>query len=1204
MNSEIKFLQNNVATKSDYMISCLETGIDLGIDFILFQEPYIRDGTTISHPSFNIILPNSSASSSSLRPRVAIFHRKLSRFQFCQRDDLSTSDLLVIDILGSQVPDLQLINIYNEKSLETEDNSYTIERALVNITPTRNTILAGDFNAHHSWWNSTISSPIRADTLIQWLQRFNFELLNHPDQSTFSRKGMTSLSVIDLVFISPRLGQKHIEWEINHEIASGSDHEILLYSIVESNNLVQNPIYDMPYNLEKADWKVFSQKLLELDQSPKFKWGYIESDADLDYRLGLEQEALNLQNIIKMAADSAIPTKRPVSRSKAWWSDKLTKLRKLFGKARKLWKRSPDNQHYHSAFLNTRNSYFQEIKLAKTSSWNSFLENAQGKEIFKAFSYTKNKLVPRLPMLSYSDQTSQEKTAISFQEKCHAFMTTLFPIPPSSDPIDWTTIPNKAKWDDFWPDIRDKEVREAIFTSSIKKAPGPDKLSFLIIQKAYLNLEPRFNRLYRLLIKHGYHPRCWKIAKGVILRKSANPQRDFSKPKAYRVISLLNCLGKVSEKILAKRLANLAELPDSDLLYYDQMGGRQKKSTIDSILSLVHDIQVARHQGKQTTAIFLDVKGAFDHVSKNQLLKICLDLGLPKNLIRWISSFLSDRQIQLAFDSETSPTTSIDIGIPQGSPISPILFLIYIRYLFDFGKEIGGTRYKLQSARYLSYLDDISISISSKSLDQNCRLLEFICHYLINKGLANHIQFDSEKTELIHFFPKKSINLDSSTFMVSIGDKKFRAKESLKWLGVYIDSRLTFKEHVTRKTIDASRVFHQIERLSNTERGLSFQAMRQLYIACVSSIADYGVPIWWNGQKGFLDKFQKLQNQALRKILGTFKTSPIRAMEVEASIAPPIVRINKICRSYVLRSIDFRNHHAIKKRLPTTFFLNQGEYDIDVSRFLDWTTPINHTNTPPIQLDRANRGDPDYRSQNIKKHPTQLVRLLSMIAFRQWPTHNTRPPIVLDPDPDLDELIDISISDLSKEQQAIIHNNQINQWIAASSRSIIDDKIISYSDGSQSDRGYNGAGLFLTNSSFSNQESMAWNLGQEYENYDAELFAIYKALDIGLQRAMVSTIDLWIFSDSQAALKGLRSGQNRANQHLYHKIYKTAEAIQSKGIITHIHWVPGHLGIYGNEKADQAAKYGAEWQEPSPSSQELGLSISFVSRKIREQILA
>jgi hypothetical protein len=81
--------------------------------------------------------------------------------------------------------------------------------------------------------------------------------------------------------------------------------------------------------------------------------------------------------------------------------------------------------------------------------------------------------------------------------------------------------------------------------------------------------------------------------------------------------------------------------------------------------------------------------------------------------------------------------------------------------------------------------------------------------------------------------------------------------------------------------------------------------------------------------------------------------------------------------------------------------------------------------------------------------------------------------------------IDISISDLSKEQQAKIHNGQINQWIAASSNgSIIDDKIISYSDGSQSDRGYNGAGHFLTNSSFSNQESMAWNLGRECEVYE------------------------------------------------------------------------------------------------------------------------
>ena len=202
MSSEIRFLQNNVGRTPDYMVTCLESGLELGTDFILFQEPYIREGSTISHPSYDAILPSSSSSSSSIRPRVAIFHRKLSRFGFCQRDDLSSPDLLVIDILGSQISNLQLINIYNEKSLEPGINTWTIERALGDLVPSKNSILAGDFNAHHSWWNSTISSPIRAEALTQWLQKYDFDLISQPDQSTFYRENLTSLSVIDLVFVS------------------------------------------------------------------------------------------------------------------------------------------------------------------------------------------------------------------------------------------------------------------------------------------------------------------------------------------------------------------------------------------------------------------------------------------------------------------------------------------------------------------------------------------------------------------------------------------------------------------------------------------------------------------------------------------------------------------------------------------------------------------------------------------------------------------------------------------------------------------------------------------------------------------------------------------------------------------------------------------------------------------------------------------
>src|SRR5215469_10723410 len=170
MSSEIRYLQNNVGRKSDYMVTCLEIGLEMSSDFILFQEPYFRDGSTISHPAYDVILPSFS---SLIRPRVAIFHRKLSRFQYCQRDDLSSPDLLVIDIIGSQIPDLQLINIYNEKSLEEGVDEYTVERSLVNLVPSKNSILGGDFNAHHPWWNSTISSPIRAEALTQKKQQLS-----------------------------------------------------------------------------------------------------------------------------------------------------------------------------------------------------------------------------------------------------------------------------------------------------------------------------------------------------------------------------------------------------------------------------------------------------------------------------------------------------------------------------------------------------------------------------------------------------------------------------------------------------------------------------------------------------------------------------------------------------------------------------------------------------------------------------------------------------------------------------------------------------------------------------------------------------------------------------------------------------------------------------------------------------------------------
>jgi hypothetical protein len=106
-----------------------------------------------------------------------------------------------------------------------------------------------------------------------------------------------------------------------------------------------------------------------------------------------------------------------------------------------------------------------------------------------------------------------------------------------------------------------------------------------------------------------------------------------------------------------------------------------------------------------------------------------------------------------------------------------------------------------------------------------------------------------------------------------------------------------------------------MNRLANTERGLSPFSMRQLYQACVTSIADYGSIVWWKGQTQFKNQLQALQNLALRKILGVFKTTPIIPMEVEAALLPPDIRLNASIRQYAFRVLKLSPNHPINKEI-------------------------------------------------------------------------------------------------------------------------------------------------------------------------------------------------------------------------------------------------------------------------------------------------
>ncbi len=177
-------------------------------------------------------------------------------------------------------------------------------------------------------------------------------------------------------------------------------------------------------------------------------------------------------------------------------------------------------------------------------------------------------------------------------------MRVLFINPPQTKAIKWDNY-KESNWE--WPEINKDEIRDTIFSSSTKSIIRPDGISYLILQKAFNIIESRFVILYSKLIQYGYHPICWREATRVILKK---PNRDASSPKSYRVISLLNCLGKISEKIIARRLAYLVNT--SNIVHFDQMGSRKQISAIDVVMSLVHDIQLAKHDNEDTSVLFIN----------------------------------------------------------------------------------------------------------------------------------------------------------------------------------------------------------------------------------------------------------------------------------------------------------------------------------------------------------------------------------------------------------------------------------------------------------------------------------------------------------------------------------------------------------------------------------------------------------------------
>ena len=372
-----------------------------------------------------------------------------------------------------------------------------------------------------------------------------------------------------------------------------------------------------------------------------------------------------------------------------------------------------------------------------------------------------------------------------------------------------------------------------------------------------------------------YFPERFKNAKTVCLRKPG--KRCYNQAKAWCSIALLNTTGKLMEAITATRLSKVAE--EARLLPEIQMGFRKGRSTESALFLLTSQVEKVWKEGMVASLLSLDISGAYDRVVPKILQQILERKGIPLWLSSWILSFCTSCSTTLVFDDSESSAIRIHCGVPQGSPLSSILFLFYISELHETVHSPS------TGVSALGFADDTNLLAFGHSLKSNLLKLKNT-HFKYLSWAARHgIVFSPEKYEILHFSRRRSDNLQLKLRLETV---ILRPKEEVRVLRVYLDAKLHWHKHQRIILQKAQKALSSFSRTSYSTWGFPVLTSRLVYTAILRSLLSYAVGIWFNPlrKSSNISSLSTFQNKCLRLIGGAFKATPSFLLESELFLLP------------------------------------------------------------------------------------------------------------------------------------------------------------------------------------------------------------------------------------------------------------------------------------------------------------------------------
>ena len=380
-------------------------------------------------------------------------------------------------------------------------------------------------------------------------------------------------------------------------------------------------------------------------------------------------------------------------------------------------------------------------------------------------------------------------------------------------------------------EVTREKVEEVITSMKNKTSYGIDTLSNKLIKHIKEEISIPLTHLINLSIKLSYVPLAWKTAKIAPIFKSGDP----SQPTNYRPISLLSTLSKVLERVISNQIYGYFET--NKLFYAGQFGFRRAHSCQDLLLKIMDHIAKEKEKNKYVLNIYIDLKKAFDTCVWDILFKKLEHYGLSTNAVGWFQSYLSERKMYTKVGDSDSEMMDILCGVPQGSILGPLLFLIYINDLPHATKLFTAL-----------YADDTSFATSHKNIDDlftetNKLLAEVEDWFDSNKlslhpGKTRYILFSTKSNSKIAKESKHELFLQNSSILRV---REGGPETSFKLVGVYLDEGLTFKyhiQHVHKKIIGITSL------LSRSKNTLPSKMKKILFHSLVQSHLQYCLPVW------------------------------------------------------------------------------------------------------------------------------------------------------------------------------------------------------------------------------------------------------------------------------------------------------------------------------------------------------------------------